>query len=46
MIALLREYRDCFVWDYTEMPGLDRSIVKIGSHLRKDFGRFNNEHDR
>ena len=28
MIALLREYRDCFVWDYTKMPGLDRSIVE------------------
>ena len=28
MIALLREYRDCFAWDYTEMPGLDRSIVE------------------
>ena len=25
MIALLREYRDCFAWDYTKMPGLDRS---------------------
>ena len=21
MIALLKEYRDCFAWDYTEMPG-------------------------
>ena len=20
MIALLKEYRDCFAWDYTEMP--------------------------
>jgi hypothetical protein len=22
MIALLKEYADCFAWDYTEMPGL------------------------
>ena len=28
MIALLKEYSDCFAWDYTEMPGLDRSIVE------------------
>jgi hypothetical protein len=28
MIALLKEYSNCFAWDYTEMPGLDRSIVK------------------
>jgi len=20
---LLKEYKDCFAWDYTEMPGLD-----------------------
>jgi len=25
---LLKEYKDCIAWDYTEMPGLDRSIVK------------------
>ena len=43
MIALLKEYRDCFAWDYTEMPGLDRSI---GSHSREDFGHFSNEHVR
>jgi hypothetical protein len=28
MIALLKEYSDCFAWDYTEMPGFDRSIVE------------------
>ena len=25
---LLKEYKDCFAQDYTEMPGLDRSIVE------------------
>ena len=25
---LLKEYKDCFAWDYTEMPRLDRSIVE------------------
>jgi len=28
LISLLREYKDCFAWDYFEMPGLDRSIVE------------------
>jgi len=31
---LLKEYKDCFAWDYTEMPGLDRSI---------DFGRISSQ---
>jgi len=25
---LLKEYKDCFAWDYTEMLGLDRSIIE------------------
>jgi len=25
---LLREYKDCFAWDYIEMPSLDQSIVE------------------
>jgi ABC-type phosphate/phosphonate transport system substrate-binding protein len=25
MIALLKEYADCFAWNYTEIPGLDRA---------------------
>ena len=28
LIKLLREYKDCFAWEYYEMPGLDRSIVE------------------
>jgi hypothetical protein len=28
LIKLLREYKDFFAWDYSEMPGLDRSIVE------------------
>jgi hypothetical protein len=42
MIMLLKEYADCFAWDYIEMPGLDRSI-SIGSLLSQDFGRSSNE---
>jgi hypothetical protein len=28
LINLLKEFKDCFAWDYSEMPGLDRSIVE------------------
>jgi hypothetical protein len=40
MIALLREYSDCFAWDYMEMPGLDRSIVQHWLPLKKGFQPF------
>ena len=40
MIALLREYRDCFTWDYTEMLGMDRSIVEHRLPLKKGFRPF------
>ena len=23
LVALLKEYKDCFAWEYYEMPGLD-----------------------
>lgn len=28
LIRLLRNFKDCFAWEYYEMPGLDRSIVE------------------
>ena len=28
LINLLKEYRNCFAWEYYEMPGLSRSIVE------------------
>jgi hypothetical protein len=40
MIALLKEYSDCFAWDYTEMPGLDKSIVEHRLPLKKGFRPF------
>jgi hypothetical protein len=40
MIALLKEYSDCFSWDYTEMPRLDRSIVEYWLPLKKGFQPF------
>jgi hypothetical protein len=40
MITLLKEYSDCFSWDYMEMPGLDRSIVEHRLPLKKGFRPF------
>ena len=40
MIALLKEYSDYFAWDYTEMPGLGRSIVEHRLPLKKGFRPF------
>jgi len=34
---LLKEYKDCFAWDYTEMPGLDRSIVEHRLPMKSGF---------
>jgi hypothetical protein len=40
MIVLLKEYADCFAWDYTEMPGLDRSIIEHRLPLKPGFRPF------
>jgi hypothetical protein len=50
LIKLLKEYKDCFAWDYSEMPGLDCSIVEhrcqsslvinLTSNLPKKFTRM------
>ena len=34
---LLKEYKDSFAWDYTEMPGLDRSIVEHRLPIKSGF---------
>ena len=28
MVELLKEYRDCFAWDYDKLKGLERSLVE------------------
>jgi hypothetical protein len=40
MIALLKEYSDCFAWDYTEVARLDRSIIEHRLPLKKGFYPF------
>lgn len=29
VIQLLKEYKDCFTWDYDEMPGLNKDLVEL-----------------
>jgi hypothetical protein len=37
LIKLLKEYKDCFAWDYSEMPSLDRSIVQHQLSIKLGF---------
>ena len=40
MIGLLKEYSDCFAWNYTEMPGLSREIVEHRLPIKPGFRPF------
>jgi hypothetical protein len=40
MIGLLKEYSDCFAWNYTEMPGLSREIVEHRLPIKSGFRPF------
>jgi hypothetical protein len=42
LIKLLKEYKDCFAWDYSEMPGLDRSIVEHRLPIKSASNRTSN----
>jgi hypothetical protein len=37
LIKLLKDYKDCFAWDYSEMPGLDHSIVEHRLPIKPGF---------
>jgi hypothetical protein len=40
MIGLLKEYSDCFAWNYTEMPGLSREIIEHRLSIKSGFRPF------
>jgi hypothetical protein len=40
MIGLLKEYSYCFVWNYTEMPGLSRETVEHRLPIKSGFRPF------
>lgn len=37
LIKLLKEYVDCFVWNYHEMPGLSRELVEHRLPIKPGF---------
>jgi hypothetical protein len=37
IIELLKAYKCCFAWDYTEMPGLSRELVKHRLPIKASF---------
>jgi hypothetical protein len=40
LITLLKEYVDCFAWNYTEMPGLSRELVEHRLPIKDRFRPF------
>jgi len=36
LIELLKEFKDCFAWDYNEMPGLSREMVELRLPIHPD----------
>jgi hypothetical protein len=40
LIALLKEYVDCFAWDYIKMPGLSQELVEHWLPIKKGFRPF------
>jgi hypothetical protein len=36
IIELLKKYKDCFAWDYNEMPGLSRYMGELKLPIRPD----------
>ena len=40
LIDLLKEFKDCFAWEYYEMPGLDHSIVEHRLPIKPRYRPF------
>lgn len=36
MIELLKEFKDCFAWDYDEMTDLNRDLVELQLPIQPD----------
>ena len=37
LVALIKEYADCFAWEYHEMPGLSRQLVEHRLPIKAGF---------
>ena len=42
LIKLLKEYIDCFTWEYSEMPGLSRDLVEHRLPIKAGSDLINN----
>ena len=40
LVDLLKEFKDCFAWEYYEMLGLDRSIVEHRLPIKPGYRPF------
>ena len=40
LVSLLPEYKDCFAWEYYEMPGLDRKLVEHCLPIKPGYKPF------
>ena len=40
LIDLLKEFKDCFAWEYYEMPSLDRSIIEHRLSIKPGYQPF------
>jgi hypothetical protein len=40
IIKFLRDYVDCFIWNYREMPGLSRELVEHQFPIKSDFRSY------
>jgi superfamily II helicase len=40
LVNLLKEYQDCFAWEYYEMPGLSRSIIEHRLPIKDGYQLF------
>ena len=40
LIDLLKEFKDCFAWEYYEMPGLVRSIIEHQLPIKPGYRPF------
>ena len=40
LVDLLKEFKDCFAWEYYEIPGLDQSIVELRLPIKARYRPF------
>ena len=40
LVDILKEFKDCFAWEYYEMPDLDRSIVEHRLPIKPGYQPF------